>query len=231
VAAVGFGKQFGFRLCAVPNNELFAELTSANIAGQHAGRRPSHRTLRGIVPGVFSDATHVTTSPAHVRLSCRGIVLDPDDRVLLVAHAIDVGTVWVGPGGGVEPGESLREALARELHEETGLVLDSPEEPPLVWVRERSFPELTRAGIHRQREHYFLVRTGPFDPRPGVPTSSAGHPDVEGILATRWWSPAEIAAANTDVLFAPRGFARLLRELLDAESAGAIPAAPLAIGM
>lgn len=34
---------------------------------------------------------------------------------------------WVAPGGKVELGESLREAVVREFEEETGLLLNSPE--------------------------------------------------------------------------------------------------------
>lgn len=34
---------------------------------------------------------------------------------------------WVCPGGKMEPGESLVEAVTRELQEETGLHLDTPE--------------------------------------------------------------------------------------------------------
>jgi 8-oxo-dGTP pyrophosphatase MutT (NUDIX family) len=49
-------------------------------------------------------------------LGVRAVVLDADNRVFLVKHSYVAG--WHLPGGGVEVGESFREALGRELMEE-----------------------------------------------------------------------------------------------------------------
>ena len=48
-----------------------------------------------------------------------------DERLLLVRHRalLHDGSFWEIPGGGVEFGESLAEAVAREFREETGLVV------------------------------------------------------------------------------------------------------------
>ena len=49
-------------------------------------------------------------------LGVRAVVLDGENRVFLVKHSYVSG--WHLPGGGVETGETLREALQRELAEE-----------------------------------------------------------------------------------------------------------------
>ena len=51
----------------------------------------------------------------------RTIVLDENDRMLLVKQSHDGKDIWMVPGGGIEKGEGAREAAAREVKEETGL--------------------------------------------------------------------------------------------------------------
>ncbi|HZC94751.1 MAG TPA: NUDIX domain-containing protein [Bradyrhizobium sp.] len=60
-------------------------------------------------------------------LGVRGVVLDGDNKVFLVKHSYVSG--WHLPGGGVEVGETFREALRRELVEEGRIELTA--EPAL----------------------------------------------------------------------------------------------------
>ena len=60
-----------------------------------------------------------------IREAVRALVLDPDDRVLLVRFEFPTATVWAMPGGGIEAGETIDDALRRELTEELGLSRDT----------------------------------------------------------------------------------------------------------
>ncbi len=52
-----------------------------------------------------------------------GVVVE-DGSILLLDQDTGTGRSWSLPGGKVEPGESLEEALIRELREETGLEVE-----------------------------------------------------------------------------------------------------------
>jgi 8-oxo-dGTP pyrophosphatase MutT (NUDIX family) len=60
-------------------------------------------------------------------LGVRALVIDERDRVFLVKHSYVHG--WYLPGGGVEPGENVIDALIRELREEGNI---EPTAPPAL---------------------------------------------------------------------------------------------------
>ncbi len=54
----------------------------------------------------------------------RVIVLDDENRILMVRHDHPERTVWMVPGGSIEEDESSAQAAAREVLEETGFEVE-----------------------------------------------------------------------------------------------------------
>jgi len=71
-------------------------------------------------------------------MGAQGVVLRPDNSVLLIRHGYRPG--WHFPGGGVEKNESVFSALARELKEEAGIVIEGEPELFGVYSHEPVYP-------------------------------------------------------------------------------------------
>ncbi|GBE43350.1 hypothetical protein BMS3Bbin10_01426 [bacterium BMS3Bbin10] len=71
-------------------------------------------------------------------IGAQGVVVDERSGVLLVRHRYRPG--WFFPGGGVERFETIETALARELHEETGVALTAPAELHGIFSNGENFP-------------------------------------------------------------------------------------------
>ncbi len=152
-----------------------------------------------------------------LRDAVRAVVLDDDERVLLVHFEFPQWNGWATPGGGVDALETDEEAIRRELLEETGL--EAFELGPLVWTRTHLFDLDDWDG---QAERYYLVRTSVFEPAPRLSWSEL---NAEHVTAVRWWTKNEMEASRTE--FAPRRLPRLVRAL----AVDGPPASPVDVGV
>ena len=113
-------------------------------------------------------------------------VTDADDRLLLGSNALWESNRYSLLAGFVEPGESLEQAVQREIFEESGIKVV---EPRYVGSQPWPFPASLMLG--------FRAVVDPDDP--GVL-----EPDGAEILELRWFSLDELAASLGDVLLPGR---------------------------
>lgn len=164
--------------------------------------------------GAVTDATGL-----RIREAARALVVDPDNRVLLVRFDFPARTVWATPGGGIDIGETPEDALRRELLEEVGL--RDPQIGPPLWNRLHVFAFINGL-FDGQRERCHLVRVAEaFEPTPAF---SWEQLNAEYLVEIRWWSTAELRIA--DVITAPLA----LVDLIDSVLANGPPAEPFRVG-
>lgn len=111
-------------------------------------------------------------------LGVRGLVVDEEQRILLVRHTYVAG--WFLPGGGVETGETMEQALAKELREEANLFLENT--PVLIGVY--------RNAKASMRDHVMLYHVKDWR-QPAMP-----EPNSE-IAECRWFALDELPEDTT----------------------------------
>ena len=122
----------------------------------------------------YPDRPYLAVSAAIIR----------DGRVLVAQRARGPALgIWTMPGGVVEAGETLTEALVREIHEETGLAIE-----PVALAGHREVVVRDESG--RVSRHFVIMC---FASR-----WLSGEPMLNEELAeARWLKPAELASLKT----------------------------------
>jgi 8-oxo-dGTP pyrophosphatase MutT (NUDIX family) len=158
--------------------------------------------------------------PEYVRRTARVFLVDGEDRILLLrfqtehpAPALNQG--WIVPGGGIDEGETLAEAAARELYEETGLVVGLEQLGPPI-AHTAGYANLGWAtGVFR--DDFFFLRVRAHD----VDISRMQALELRHHAGFRWWTVSELAS-TTEIVY-PYGLAGLLIELIS----GRVPSEPV----
>lgn len=122
----------------------------------------------------------------HLRVRVNALVIS-DSRLLLVE--IDSFTsdkaFWMPPGGGVVFGETLEDALVREVHEETALHIEP--------VKPRYITEYIRHPYHAVEFYYSCLITGGTPARGIDPELEPDHQIIKNI---RWAGFGELGGMN-----------------------------------
>ena len=146
--------------------------------------------------------------PAVARRAGRVLLIDAGGRVLLL-HGFDPARpdepYWFTVGGGARPGETLAAAAARELAEETGIIV------PVADLGEAVWHEVAEFGFngtpYRQEQDYFVLWAG----SPEISTEGLDQEEAAVVDGHRWWTVAELEA--TAESYYPRELPALLGEL------------------
>lgn len=130
----------------------------------------------------MSSENPITLFSQNVRLRACGLLIE-NDQILLVKHVGlgEAGFLWNPPGGGLQFGESVRQAVEREFVEETGLVVEASD-----FVH---FSEHIGDGLHAL-ELFFNVRRLSGELKLGTDPELGDR--LQMMVDLRFWSKTEI---------------------------------------
>jgi putative (di)nucleoside polyphosphate hydrolase len=142
---------------------------------------------------------------------CVGVLLANRDGLVFAGERIDTPGAWQMPQGGIDMGETPREAALRELHEETGVppALVTVEAETAGWVRYDLPADLLgkvwKGRYRGQEQKWFLLRFRGADADIDIATK---HPEFSRWT---WLSPEDLQARI--VPFKRAVYAEVLAEL------------------
>ncbi|WP_101067630.1 RNA pyrophosphohydrolase [Roseovarius salinarum] len=145
---------------------------------------------------------------------CVGVMLANEDGRVFVGQRIDNDApAWQMPQGGVDAGESPRDAALRELWEETGVPPDlvTVEAETEGWVRYELphdiVPRIWKGRYKGQEQKWFLLRFHGRDDQVNIDT---GHPEFSEWC---WLDPDDLPARI--VPFKRKVYEQVLAEFAD----------------
>lgn len=152
----------------------------------------------------------MTTEEATPREAARILLFDDEGRLfLLKGHDpyMPERSWWFTPGGGLHPGESHREAAAREVREETGYAVSIGALIGPVWERTAVFDFMRNPYV--QHEEFFVARVSDAIERHPAAWTEAEMDTIEG---EGWHSVEEIRGFDLEVF--PLALGELLSTVL-----------------
>lgn len=135
--------------------------------------------------------------PRH-RLASRIMLVSPSHRLLLFrihykTGALEGKSYWATPGGALKCDESFEAAAVRELHEETGIDVQSIGR---CMARKEFLWQMSDGEHVLAVEHYYVVNVGAEH----CSTTRWSPQERDAVCEIKWWSESELMASTEEIM-------------------------------
>lgn len=118
------------------------------------------------------------------------LLLKNDDPNTTTTSGRYNGPFWFLPGGAIEPGEEVEEAVFREIHEETDIAKEHVTLGPIVWHGELDL--IINGNLSRQQQRFIVAKASIDD----VSLNNLTADEMKVIKDIRWFTFEQIEKSN-----------------------------------